>query len=167
MYLAWSLLCIFALINQINLVCARFVHLVFSNVLCIRLVILSMALCLLSFGSRSVLLSMTIMREQVSCPIRRHSAVCVCIPFTTSTTNSIRSMIWAPKQNTKNIIIQNNTDYFVFVGCFFWDPQSIFWILFIMFYALPDSTLSVYPGLGITQQFTDLCLLVDGCFQFT
>lgn len=73
------------------------VYLVFSRVLCILLVILSIAACFLSLGNRSVLLSMTIMREQVSWPIKRHSAVCVCIPFTTSTTNIIRSMIWAPE----------------------------------------------------------------------
>lgn len=72
------------------------VYLVFSRVLCILLVILSIAACLLSLGNRSVLLRMTTMREQVSWPIKRHSAVCVCIPFTTSTTNIIKSMIWAP-----------------------------------------------------------------------
>lgn len=73
------------------------VYLVFSRVLCILLVILSIAVCFLSLGNRSVLLRMTIIREQVSWPIKRHSAVCVCMPFTTSTTNIIRSMIWAPE----------------------------------------------------------------------
>ncbi len=82
------------------------VYLVFSRVLCILLVILSIAACLLSLGNRSVLLRMTIMREQVSWPIKRHSAVCVCMPFTTSTTSIIRSMIWAPE--CKYTDIDNN-----------------------------------------------------------
>lgn len=76
-------------------------HLVFSSVLWSLLVIFSMAACLLSAGSRSVLFRTTTMRGQVSSPISRHSAVCVWTPFTTSTTSIIRSMIWAPAEETR------------------------------------------------------------------
>lgn len=80
-------------------------YLVLSRVLWSLLVILSIAACLLSAGSRSVLFKTTTMRGQVSSPISRHSAVCVCTPFTTSTTSIIRSMIWAPAGETPAEIV--------------------------------------------------------------
>lgn len=88
-------------ISLLGLGLGAITHLVFSSVLWSLLVIFSMAVCLLSAGSRSVLFRTTTMRGQASSPISRHSAVCVWTPFTTSTTSIIRSMIWAPAGETR------------------------------------------------------------------
>ena len=66
---------------------------------------LSIAAWRLSGGMRSVLLRTTTMDWQVIWPITRHSAVCVCIPLTMSTTSSIRSMICAPAINQPSQLV--------------------------------------------------------------
>lgn len=86
--------------------------LVLSSVLSSLFVIFSTALCLLFAGSRSTLFRTTTMRGQVSSPISRHSAVCVCTPFTTSTTSIIRSMMWAPGEERKGTIVTKTTQQF-------------------------------------------------------
>lgn len=73
-----------------------FTYLVFSKVFCIFLVIFSMALCLFPSGRRSILFRTTTIFWQAICPITKHSADCVCIPFVTSITSIIKSIIWAP-----------------------------------------------------------------------
>lgn len=100
--------------------------LVLSSVLWSLLVIFSIAACLLLGGSRSVLFRTTTMRGQVSSPISRHSAVCVCTPFTTSTTSIIRSMIWAPGERENMDTIN---DYIKYYGC--WKPTWSFDVKYI------------------------------------
>lgn len=78
------------------LLVSLFTYLVFSKVFCIFLVIFSMALCLFPSGRRSILFRTTTIFWQAICPITKHSADCVCIPFVTSITSIIKSIIWAP-----------------------------------------------------------------------
>mmetsp|Transcript_8449 Transcript_8449/g.26407 ORF Transcript_8449/g.26407 Transcript_8449/m.26407 type:complete len:373 (+) Transcript_8449:825-1943(+) len=61
-----------------------------------RFVALAMASARSASGNMSTLLKQTIKSSVVISPITRHSAVCVCMPLTTSTTNTMRSMICAP-----------------------------------------------------------------------
>lgn len=90
----WDVVKVFTL----QLLMLLLTYFVFSKVFCIFLVIFSMALCLLASGRRSILFRTTTIFWQAICPITKHSADCVCIPFVTSMTSIIRSIIWAPGQ---------------------------------------------------------------------
>ena len=55
----------------------------------------------LSAGIISILFNTTIILPQVISPMTRHSAVWVWTPFVMSTTRIIKSMIWAPTNDTR------------------------------------------------------------------
>lgn len=85
----------------LTIVSISFTYFVLSSVFCIFLVILSIAACLLFSGSKSILFKMTTILLQAIWPMTRHSADCVCIPFVTSMTSIIRSIICAPAQEER------------------------------------------------------------------